>query len=288
MIIVVENIVSTIGISGIDNRIGDVYTMLRSYLRIRPANYGQILMQMKRKGMAYQWDGYTYFINKKCQFPTGFIGLVYNYLTELGIVITFQDQRKNMPIPKGMLACNYITTLGSLAVHQIEAIDKTLANHITNQLYFPRGIWDMATNSRKTATAGSLINNIQTPKAIMLIGEQGLLKQHYNYYKTVFTGKDEVGFITSSKQQLGSILTICMIRTLYNRLKKSTTLQRDLNNRFNILITDEAHDLIGKQATYVINHINAGVRVAMSGTPLSGTDKVAKFRLIGMFGTVLH
>jgi len=186
------------------------------------------------------------------------------------------------------------TPLGPLAPHQIELITKT-NNYINSNakthtwnLYFPRGIWDAATNARKTAAAGALIQNIKNPKAIMLVDDQKLLKQHYEYYKTVFTGKGELGYITSSKEVPGSILTIAMIRTLHNRLKDSVTVQRNLHDRFNMLIVDETHGFGNGEAVYVINKINAGLRIGMSGTPLSGSDKIAKFRLIGMFGTVLH
>lgn len=292
MRIIVNNISSHTIIGGFDSKVADVHKLLRQYLRVRPANYSQMLHSMRSQGN-HGWDGFTYFFSAKGHFPTGFLPLVLNYMKEIGVSVTLEDKRENLPVFKaGDL--NISTPLGPLAPHQIELLNKT-KNYITSctkthiwNVWFPRGIWDAATNARKTAAAGALIQNIENPRAIMLVNDQKLLKQHYDYYKTVFTGKGELGFITSAKDQPGSILTLAMIRTLHNRLKASVTVQRNLHDRYNILICDELHDYAGREAVYVINKINAGLRIGMSGTPLDGSDKVGKFRLIGMFGEVLH
>lgn len=249
-------------------------------------------MQMRRHGN-HGWDGYTYFINKNAIFPTGFLPMVLEYLKDLGVHIVLEDKRDNMPMFKAG-DYNFESPKGTLADHQQQLIIKTknylssvTKTHIWN-LYFPRGIWDAATNARKTASAGNLLLNLEDARAIMLVNDQKLLKQHYEYYKTVFTGHGELGYITSSKEKPGSKLVIAMVRTLHNRMKKSMTVQRNMHDRYNVLIVDEGHDFGGRESTFVINKINAGMRLLMSGTPLSGSDKITKFRLIGMFGSVLH
>ncbi len=290
MTIIIENIVSTCVIGGKDHLKGDVYAALREHMRVKPKNYHRIMMQMKKRGNAYAWDGYTYFINKKCQFATGFIFSILTVAENLGLTVKIEDRRVNVPefvegdwdwsMPEGF----------GLARHQKKLI-ASLSNYIPvndTEIFFPRGIWKAATNSRKTAAAGSLIKQVKNPHAIMLVDSLALLIQHYDFYKKMFPGKGTVGFITSGKQRYGSILTIAMVKTLYNRLKKNVTLQRDLWNRFNILIVDECHGFTGKEAVYAMNKINAGLRLLMSGTPLDGSDKVASLRLVASSGNVLH
>lgn len=291
MKILIDNIVCTCIIGGSDNLKLNVYDALRSYLRVRPKDYSQMLFQMRKRGVK-GWDGYTYFINKKAQFPTGFLPMVMEFLKDSGVSVVVEDKRQNVPKFKATL--DFKAPQFTLAEHQQELIKKT-ANYISSfdssnswNIYFPRGVWKAATNAGKTAAAGNLIRSVIDARAIMLVDDKGLLMQHYTYYKTVFPGKGEVGFITSNKQRLGSVLTICMVKTLYRRLKASVTMQRDLHNKFNILLVDECHYFSSREEVYVINHINAGMRIAMSGTPFDNSDSVAKFRLIGMFGNTLH
>lgn len=288
MKILVDNIKCQCIISGMDSKHVDVYKELREYLRVRPANYAQMLFQMRKHGNN-GWDGYTYFMNAKCCFPTGFLSMVINLLKDLNITIALEDRRHNVPKFKSK-PWNLFTPEFELAPHQVQLIAKT-DNYIggtDNCIYFPRGIWKAATNAGKTAAAGNLILNIESSRAIMLVDNQDLLKQHYEYYKTVFNKVGELGYITSTKSNPGTILTLAMVRTVYNRLKSSMTVQRDLHDKFNMLLVDEVHGYCSKEAVFVINHINAGLRVGMSGTPIGQSDKIAKFRLIGMFGDMLH
>lgn len=294
MKIILENIVSKAVIGGTDNLKGDVYTALREHMRIESKNYHQVMASMKKKGNPFKWgDGYTYFFTKGCQFATGFLPSILGVAASMGLKVTIEDNRKNVPefiagdwnwkMPEGFSLAKHQKKLIGSVQHYTEIPDLPIA-----PIYFPRGIWKAATNSRKTAAAGSLLKQVENPCAIMLVDSYELLVQHYAFYKKMFPGKGTVGFITSGKQRYGSILTIAMVKTLYNRIKKSVTVQRDVWNKFNILIIDEGHGFTGKEAVYVINHINAGLRLLMSGTPLDGANRVASLRLVGMFGNILH
>jgi len=287
MQLIVGNIVTQAVIGGTDHLRGDVYKMLRELLRVRPNNYGQILMTMKRRGNAHGWDGYTYFINKKGMFPTGFLPQILNFCLQNTIKVTLVDNRKNVPVLKDRI--NIRTPKFKLAEHQINmllSLDKIVevGNH---SIYFPRGTWKAATNSGKTAVFGSVVKNVVSPCALLLVADQGLMRQHYEYYSTVFTKPGDVACIKSDSYSIGNILTIAMVKTLRNRLKKSPTVQRDLNNKFNILGVDESHEFSARDGLYVINHINAGMRIFMSGSPFDMADKVSKLRLVGMSGATI-
>jgi superfamily II DNA or RNA helicase len=286
MIIIVQNITSQVVVSGKDNIVCNIFKELREYLRVRPHNYGQMLMQMRRRGIK-GWDGYTYFINEKGIFPTGFLGLVYKFSTDLGITVTFEDRRVNMPAIVFESDYDFSTPSFTLDTHQQQLLIATFQSTISN-LVFARGIWDAATNAGKTATAACLLKNVENSCGLMLFDRAGLLKQTYAVFKSMFPKSGDVGIITSNKLEFGRKCTLVMVRTMYNRIKKSPTIQRDLNSKINVLILEECHKHTSRVSAYVINKINAGIRIGMSGTPLKMSDKVAKFRLIGMTGEILH
>jgi len=221
----VDNIVCTCIIGGLDNVKLDVYNELRTYLRVKPKNASQTLMYMRSNGNT-GWDGYTYFINKKGVFATGFLPMVLEYLKELEVSVTLEDVRVNVPKfktpPYDFNAPTFV-----LAPHQQELIVKSnhylsyVAKNNSWHIYFPRGGWQAATNAGKTAASGNLLKNLIDPCAIMLLDDQGLLTQHYKYYSTLFPNPGDVGTITSSKMVFGNVLTLAMVRTLYNRIKQS-------------------------------------------------------------------
>lgn len=282
MKLIVRNIATQAIIGGSDHLKGDVYNLLREQLCVRPNNYYQLMQAMARRGVK-GWDGYTYFLNKKGMFPTGFLPVVIAFCRTLGIKVTLEDNRNNVPLfIEG--DWDWSAPDFALAKHQKKLVS-SVQNYI-DDLYFPRGTWKAATNAGKTAALGSLINNVSDPHALLLVDNAGLLKQHYEYYSRCFPGK--VGVIKSSMYRIGAILTIAMVQTLYNRIKKIPSVQRDLQHKFNILAVDESHGFASKETMYVVNHVDAGMRIFMSGTPFDMDDKVAKLRLIGMSGTILH
>src|SRR5882724_10209362 len=122
MRIIVNNISCQCVIGGMDTAKLDVYKALREYLRVRPANYSQMLFQMRKRGIK-GWDGYTYFINKNCQFPTGFLPMVLNHMKELGVYVIVEDRRGNMP--KFKVTLDFETPEFTLAEHQQLLITKS-------------------------------------------------------------------------------------------------------------------------------------------------------------------
>jgi superfamily II DNA or RNA helicase len=151
-------------------------------------------------------------------------------------------------------------------------------------LYFPRGIWDAATNSGKTAAAASVIKNVIEPRAIILVDSVDLFRQHYAFFCTVFP--DEVGRIHDKYYDIRKV-TLCMAGTLFNRIKKSTAVAKDIYNGFNIVIADECHRTAAKQYSYVLQRINAGMRLFMSGTPLASDNDVKNMIIVGLSSNII-
>lgn len=284
---IVENIQTKIVTSGRDTIKFDVIYEIREYLKIKIE--GSFFMMKKAKAAGkFVGDGWHRFVTPKGKFATGFLPTILKFVeNELQLPIEIEDRRVNLPLfKKGEL--NLITVAGEGAEHQermVKSVDNYL-HYYDKQIYFPRGLWDCSTNSRKTATAAILMNNVVEPKAIMLMHNENLLWQNYEFYEEQF-GKGNVGVITSKEYRPGKVMTLAMIKTLYNLIENDLNVERHLNNYYNVMYAEECHKLAGKEACKVISKINAGMRVFMSGTPLLMGSKITKFKVIGNAGLTL-
>lgn len=261
-----------------DNAHPELLQKLRKYLRYKVQGH-----RFTKAGKENRWDGYTYLITTKGEFATGFVPNVVSYLDSLGVNIEVEDQRVNMPALK---EGDWEFSHGkyTLYPHQqmlCESVDDYLKIG-GKWVWWPRGIWNAATNSGKTVAAAFLIHNLQSPKAILLVAERGLMQQHYDFYSDFF-GKENIGIIHGKKYEIGNILTIAMIKTLGNRLKEDVNVARDLA-QFNVHIVDECHDMLYKDAVKVHEAINAGMKLFMSGTPTMSSSNKNNLYAVGLSG----
>ena len=96
----------------------------------------------------------------------------------------------------------------------------------------------------------------------------------------------KVGEIKSGKYRIEDF-TVAMVKTLSNLIeKKSVTVLNDLA-RFNILVVDETHEAGAADYSYVLQHIPAGMRVFVSGTPLDSHNAINNLITVGLSGQVL-
>lgn len=290
MDIEIGNVTSTCVIGGEDFLLSfDLHKRLREVMRERPLDY--------HRSPAYQrhvWDGWHYFYTDKTRkFSTGLLPVVIKYLTDWGVAYSVRDVRKNMPVFKAVSTNVGDKTLFAHQTTMVAAINNTVAVG-GKSLFFPRGIWDAATNSGKTVAAAALIKSFESPKALFLVNRIELYVQTYKYFKTVF---GSVGQIRSGIKDhpdkewkkpmydCSGEVVIAMVPTLYRKVD-DLNVKKDLKT-FNILIVDECEIAISTTYKKVITKVDAGVRLFVSGTPLDMPDKVGKVELLGLSGPVL-
>lgn len=276
MIIEVGNIASKAIIGGKDYLLR-LDKELREYLRVRPKNYNFSTAYKPDEHGKRRWDGYKNLINAKGEFATGFFPAVYKFSEEVGAEVKVVDKQMNIPETKATL--DYSFGGLQLADHQIMMVDKLMTNEVAG-IKFRRGLWDAATNAGKTVVLGAAFSNVVNGRLIMLVNRQDLFNQHYKAFSEFMP----VGRISSKHYDIQDF-TLAMVGTLKNRMKDMSVL-RDMNT-FNMLCVDECHDAGAAYYSFVLQRINAGMRIFMSGTPLDSDDPVRKLIIIGLSGPAL-
>lgn len=274
MILTVDNLTTKVSLEAADKLREDinVLTELKDYLSVRVENY-QHTQAYKR----YHWDGYkSVFVYSK--FPTGLLSHVLPFLKELNVKYTLIDMRINLPKFKK----TKVSKIGDLELrdYQMMFIQKTEEQFVDN-LWFPRGIADAATNAGKNLIIAGLYANIEEPKLLFLIHSKKIFNQAIEYFRPYF----KVGQIGEGVYDVQDF-TIAMYKTLGNRIKDTEGVQEQMN-RFNILIVDECHRAGADDYTDTIKYINAGVRLFVSGTPLDMPKAFDKITVLGLSGPVL-
>lgn len=289
MKLIVGNVKTKIVIGGSDNLLDvDIIAELRKYLRIRPKGYSFSPKYRKR-----QWDGWKYFITPKGEFATGFLPMVASYLTELGVEIEVEDIRGNIPVLNSELT-NYIGEIDGKVweatgkyEYQMDAL-ASINNTIDIQgqkLYFPRGIFDCATNAGKNSLAALFMNNLpKDTEIIFMVSNTVIYNQAVEFFRQVLDG-EELGEVKSGKCNPKRV-TVCMVKTLLNRAKESLNIKTWLG-RVGVLIVDESDEAGGNEYSTVLSWIGAGMRIFVSGTPLDGNTANAMVA-IGLSGKVLY
>ena len=287
---------------GRDNLNGrDMWKVVNDYLTI-PVDGADQIIREATKGMTkeekdnYKWDGNKRLMNYKGEFATGLLPMIVELVKDYDIHVEFEDRRNNLPIFQREL--DFTTPFFELYKHQrklVQSVKRSVLEGFSNNLYFPRGIWKAATNAGKTAAFGCLVNNVVNANALLLVGEQQLFEQHIKFYRRWFG--NSVGIIGSiapegkkTKKymyQPGSPITIAMVDTLCSRMKKDENIRYALRHKYNILGVDECHDFSNSTAATVIEAVDAGIKLFMSGTPLDVSPN-SRMDLIGMSGKVLH
>ena len=284
MKLVVDNVITKVVIGGADNMHGNLMKEFREYMSVKQD--GAMFMQKyARKKGKYMGDGMQYFITPLGKMATGFIPYLLKFFEQYNLQYTIEDKRTNLPKFKaGELDLQL--PMYKLAPHQadmIEAVNRTLYFNDT-PLYFPRGIWDVAPNGGKTAAFAGLIQNVENPRAILMVHSKDLQMQHYEYFSKIF---DDVGLINDKNYHIGTTVTIGMYKTMYNRMQTDLSVERDFKTKFNIKAVDECHRASATEYSKLNQGINAGMVVFMSGNPLDKANTVSNFKTVGLSGNVI-
>lgn len=282
MKIILDNIVTNLVVTGHDDlAYPGVFTKLRDYMSVNvPGAY--FSAQYKKK----QWDGKRYFITPTGKMATGFLPVLAKHL-EMdypNLDIEVIDNRGDIPEFKS----NMVTKIGSVIAegdyehqkHAIASLDYWFSIRET-QIYFPRGILNAATNAGKMAIiAASYLNLEGDNRMLITIHNKTLFKQLVEAFEDIFNG--DIGIINATTYK-PNIITVAMIKTLYNRIRESNNVKKDMR-MFNVVAVDECHLAGSKTYQGVLKAVPAPVRIFVSGTPFDSDAIVNKMVAIGLSG----
>lgn len=233
-----------------------------------------------RKTEQRKWDGKVKYLNYT-KFKTGLLKYIIYYLDDLKLFYKLIDNRKKINYPVEL-----ITEYKNLKLKEIQIIslDKIL-NHKLKDIYFTRGILDLATNYGKTYLMLFIYINFNFVNTLITVHSKFLFEQHVKFF-------NENGFIVNTvangKVNLfnSSTLTLAMYGTLNNAIKKDINLIEVLN-RVKVLMVDESHRAISTNYVNLINKIPSPVKLFFSGTPYPDTERKTKLDLESISGTVI-
>lgn len=271
MIIRLKNIRSKVIIESSDRRY--LFRDLRSYCSYLDKNRYYSLLYQSGK-----WDGKHNMITETGFFLTGLCKVVINFAEQQGSKVTIVDERKSDFSFNDTL--NFIFKDIELREYQSKPIVK-LKSKTIKDIPFCRGIVDAATNAGKDYIMAFIHLNLNC-KTILVVHNQDLFDKAIKFFSKFF----EVGYV-SSKGTVFKDFTICMQKTLSNRMAKDVNIKKAVNE-VNCLFVDECHRASGKDYFKLVNSINCPIRLGFSGTSLAFDDPSKKLKMIGMFGPVFY
>lgn len=278
MILIINNIQCDVITGGKDNLLKfNIVKELRKYLRVKAEGYAHTKAYKEKR-----WDGFQYFCTTKGSFATGFLPLVIPFLSDLGVQIRVQDERKNMP--KFVDDFNFDLIEWEARDYQQDAI-KLADNYLDiqgNKIYFPRGIYKAATNAGKNSIMAGIHQNVIGAKTLLVVHSTLIYKQATKF----FSDKYSVGNIDSKNYDIQDF-TIAMYKSLYNKATKSINVKNDLR-KFNLLFIDESHKAGADDYAKLITMVPAPMRFFVSGTPLDAAKKSSNLLVVGLSGTVIY
>ncbi len=282
MKILVGNVKCTAVIGGKDHLLPcDLKKELKEYLRVRPEGYFHNRAYKMRK-----WDGWKYFINDSGDFATGFLPLVAGYAESLGAVVEVIDKRVGLPTLREELVTD--VRHHDMMVHQSRAVEKLRGGFAG--IAYPRGVFYCATNSGKTTMAAGVQLNMIKPngkpvRSLFIVHSKEIYDQAVEFFQVAGI---PTGGIKSGSYDTGGDMTVAMIKTMDNMVKrKDATFLSDLNS-FDVVFIDEGHHAGAPGYSRVMQACtSASVRIVLSGTALENKDKVKNMIVVGLSGPVL-
>ena len=255
----------------------DLDTAIRDYLTVKADGYQHV--------PAYKnghWDGNIKHVNKNCEFSTGFLEKVIYKCESLGAAVLVKDLRNNPVIIKD----TFINTVGNneewdLRDYQERVVKNTLSK-IVGGHPFIRGMWYLEPDSGKTSMMVGLMRNLDNLKALVIIDRKANYTQTHKFLSEMF----DIGQISGKKLELDKPVTIGMVKTINNQLKKSEE-TRDFLSGVNLIICDEAHRAASDTYKSIFGQADCYSIILMSGTLLDISSKPKKLTLFGLSGMVL-
>lgn len=278
MVIELRNRVCKYIIGGADYNLDvDLDKEIRKYFTVKADGY-QFSPAYKRR----VWDGNIKYINKLCEFSTGFLEITINLVEGFGAVVEVIDLRTNPIIIRPILDIGVGNKEGFvLRDYQQEVLNKTLSKEVGGHPFI-RGLWFLAPNSGKTSTMVGFLKNIENLNALVVIDRKLNYIQTRDFLSEMF----EVGEVNGSRCDLSKAVTIAMAKTLANRLEKDIDLCHDLLNK-NVIICDEAHRSTSDTYKKIWSRSDCYSPILMSGTLLDIKSGTKKLNIVGNAGNLI-
>jgi superfamily II DNA or RNA helicase len=220
------------------------------------------------------WNGYTYLLGKTNTFPSGLFSAVCNFLTDLGVEFTTEDNRPTY-LYKEFDISKRLTALGlSPRDYQDRVVQACVEN--------PKGIIRAATGSGKTLIAALMTAKFGKANTVIYVIGLDLLKQFHELFEEIF--QEPIGWIGNGVCDVRRI-TIASIWTIGRSLDpkakeiivddaedeiydetQAEKIKRCLQDA-RIHILDECHIAASTTITTIHRHINPERIYGMSGTP---------------------
>lgn len=229
------------------------------------------------------WDGYVRYITETGLFSTGLLSEVCELLDKHKWKYKIEDDGRD-----SFKDLHEIKELNGKVFrgYQAECV-KALLNNRYKGIKYIRGILQEATNAGKNIIAAGIMQSFSSKrKGLFLIDNSVIYEQAIKELSELMPG--EIGQIRGSKI-VWNRLTICMVQSLSNLLKKDHKAKAQLAQQ-SIVLVDEADTTATKKVgKFCISYcLNAPIRVALSGTPLHHKEKTRNKEVVAFFGPVIH
>lgn len=254
------------------------------------------LLSFKQEGVEYTqaykngWNGLTYLINKKNEFPSGLLSKVSSFLEEHRISFNIKDCRDQILSEKEFDIESKLLSLNKKPRdYQLRVVEAALNNR--------KGIIRACTGSGKTLCAALITAKINKPTTIYVIGID-LLKQFHDTFSEIFD--EPIGYVGDGVCDLrrinivsiwtaGKALGLTKKELFFDDENKEEKFNQ--NNSFKIIralrstklhIFDECHTITTSTAKAIYNTIDPERIYGLSGTPYR--DDGADLLINGILG----
>lgn len=228
-------------------------------------------------GLETEYGTSKFWFFRKNTLPAGLFDLLIKVLKAHNIKYNIYDYRSNLfKINKIQNLKNYIYSdfqIGTL---------KLLLEPTIDEVYYPRGIVNAATNSGKSIIIAGLLKSISQDKSVLIVVHRDLL--HSQMIKLLNEENIDFGIITSKKTDIKRI-TIAMEKTLMNRLDLISV--QSYVNKIDCVLLDECHIAKAKKLYNFFSKLSTNMIYFMSGTAIDFDNYIDKLKVIGLSGKVL-
>lgn len=228
----------------------------------------------------FAWDGKTYLLTKKNEFPSGLVNIVKQTIEEDNQSVEVIDQRKPIVNNAPIDISEKLAKLGKVPRdYQVDILNAALANQ--------KGIVRACTGSGKSLCTAMITAALNKPTNIYVIGLD-LLKQFHDLFSSIFD--EPIGFVGNGVCDIYRI-NIVSIWTVGKALNvKDIVLDDEFSKekfdvanevliqqmlvKANIHLLDECHVASCDTIKSLMKHIDPEVILGFSGTPFrdDGSD----------------
>jgi superfamily II DNA or RNA helicase len=240
---------------------------------------------------AYQngWDGKTYLLTKKNEFPSGLLNTVQQIIKDNGQEVSIVDNRNPITNAAPLDISAKLTILGKIPRdYQTDVLNAALANR--------KGIIRACTGAGKTLCMAMVTAALNKPTIIFVIGID-LLKQIHDFFSSIFD--EPIGFVGNGVCDIHRI-NIVSIWTVGKALnikdivfdademekedfnKENEVLIKEMLKKTPIHLFDECHTITCDTVRSLVKYIDPERIFGFSGTPFR--DDNSDLLITGILG----